>query len=132
MHLRLLSLPFPFPSFFLFLWQFLCDLVSVMALLAGFGPRIPLYCKFHGKIEVWRTVFPWAVINTCVNSETFGHDAGAETKHCWDSLRDPYIPGIKCPLVTFCMPYIERGLTAYPYGARTVVAAGYCCKQDAD
>ena len=56
-------------------------------------------------MDAWRTGLPWAVINSCIDNESFDYDAGPEakelfeywTQHCWDSLQDSKFVEIKCP-----------------------------------
>lgn len=56
-------------------------------------------------MDAWRTGLPWAVINSCIDNDSFDYDAGPEakevfetwTQHCWDSLQDPQLVEIKCP-----------------------------------
>ena len=62
-------------------------------------------CILLGKLDAWRTGFPWAVINSCIDNGSFEYDAGTEakqlfesaTKHCWDSLQDSISNQMKCP-----------------------------------
>ena len=62
-------------------------------------------CILLGKMDAWRTGLPWAVINSCIDNESFDYDAGpeakhlfeSETQHCWNSLQDPQLVEIKCP-----------------------------------
>ena len=63
-------------------------------------------CILLGKMDAWRTGFPWAVINSCIDNGSFEYDAGTEakqrfessTQHCWDSLRDPNSTELECPV----------------------------------
>ena len=62
-------------------------------------------CMLFNKMDAWRTGLPWAVINSCIDNDSFDYDAGPEakevfetwTQHCWDSLQDPQLVEIKCP-----------------------------------
>ena len=63
-------------------------------------------CLRQGKMRFWRTGLPWAVIDPCINNNTFEYstsDAAMEyfedrTGYRWDSLNDSPTAIVDCPL----------------------------------
>lgn len=62
-------------------------------------------CILRGKMNAWRTGFPWAVIDPCIHNDTFEFDAGPEavelfesrTGYRWNSLKDSRTANMHCP-----------------------------------
>lgn len=70
------------------------------------NPRAYLQdCVLFGKLNAWRTVLPWAIINDCINNSSFEYDAGIEavqlfesrTQHRWINFDDPELADCQCP-----------------------------------
>ena len=63
-------------------------------------------CLRYGKMRFWRTGLPWKVINSCIDNDTFEFNPPTEavqyferrTKHSFNSLQDPYLVRIQCPM----------------------------------
>lgn len=62
-------------------------------------------CLRQGKMRFWRSGLPWAVINPCIDNNSFEYTAGkpameyfeTQTGHKWNSLDDSLNATISCP-----------------------------------
>jgi hypothetical protein len=76
-------------------------------------------CIRYGKLDFWRTGFPWAEINACIDNETFEFIGSQEaiqnfetmTGQSWDSLSEDNIIEIRCPKCasTHAVPWTDWG-----------------------
>ena len=70
------------------------------------NPRVFLEdCIRRGKLPLWHAGFPWALVNDCIDNETFEYRAPQEavgaltdgTGLSWDNLEDPVEKTMTCP-----------------------------------
>ena len=62
-------------------------------------------CIRYGKLQFWTTGFPWALVNDCIDNETFEFQGNHETRFNfeamtglpWNSLSDDQPHKIRCP-----------------------------------
>ncbi|KAJ5669376.1 hypothetical protein N7462_010446 [Penicillium macrosclerotiorum] len=62
-------------------------------------------CIRSGRMSTWRTGFPFAAVNSCINDRTLEYDVSEKTrllfekqlKLKWDNLEDPPSKDVKCP-----------------------------------
>lgn len=62
-------------------------------------------CLRYGKMEFWRTGFPWAAIDSCIENDSLEYSASrkaqevfeAETQCAWDSLKELPTTTVSCP-----------------------------------
>ncbi|CAG7975030.1 unnamed protein product [Penicillium salamii] len=88
-------------------------------------------CLRQSKMSVWATGFPWDVINTSINKDTFEFHPGSaarlnfETKtgHCWENINDKPTKSLTC---FGCKQEISSQWTSGSIGCDPDVAFAHC------
>ena len=96
-------------------------------------------CLLENKMDVWRAGLPWAMINACIDNDSFEYNVGAEamlsfeslTNRCWDNIQDPESAEIECPKCD-CLHTVPWTKWDIPSAWRKNSQGGYCGEEDAD